>query len=460
LKTLLCLGLAGVLSTSAAAGTDLGGGGVVVTDEPNAAIAARGTLEAGGSVADAATTLFFTLTATYPVAAGLGGGGVCLHYDPKARTAESIDFLPRAARAGGTIAVPGAIRGFAYLQARYGRKTWNDDILPAKQIAADGFMLSRALADALKAHSALVQKSALLSRLFVNDDGGIKGDGDEVSALELASTLAIIGARGANGLYSGSLASDILQSANSEGGALSMGDLLDYRADAVPASMLPLKTSHVLAAADKTGAGALAAAVIPKLAEFAGQKDPDGLARAARAAVSEALRAYDVGALPADFGSTSFIVADRTGEVVACGLTLSAPFGTAREVGRAGFALAPAPKGPVGLAGAFLTPLLVTGPRDKDIIFAGAGAGGPDAAATAFALALTSLAQDTSLIEPVWRSTEKEPGNHVNVIACAKNGLSRGGGCVAEADPAGRGVALQGETQTSGGKGFLGLGLF
>src|SRR5438874_4799731 len=46
--------------------------GIAVADEPLAARAGATVLAAGGSAVDAVTTMFFTLSATYPVAAGLG----------------------------------------------------------------------------------------------------------------------------------------------------------------------------------------------------------------------------------------------------------------------------------------------------------------------------------------------------------------------------------------------------
>src|ERR1700742_5123255 len=55
--------------------------GLTLADEPLAAQTGPSTLSQGGSAADAVTAMFFALTATYPAAAGLGGGGVCLLRD-------------------------------------------------------------------------------------------------------------------------------------------------------------------------------------------------------------------------------------------------------------------------------------------------------------------------------------------------------------------------------------------
>ena len=89
--------------------------GLAVSDEPFAAQTGAAILAEGGSAADAVAAMFFTLSVTYPVAAGLGGGGICLVRDADGRTRE-FDFLARAANSGGAFAVPGAVAGFYDMQ--------------------------------------------------------------------------------------------------------------------------------------------------------------------------------------------------------------------------------------------------------------------------------------------------------------------------------------------------------
>jgi gamma-glutamyltranspeptidase/glutathione hydrolase len=83
--------------------------GLAVGDEPVAVKTGTAILAEGGSAADAVTAMFFAMTATYPVAAGLGGGGICLVADP-VKGIREFDFLPHAAKAGGAYSVPGAVR--------------------------------------------------------------------------------------------------------------------------------------------------------------------------------------------------------------------------------------------------------------------------------------------------------------------------------------------------------------
>ena len=74
--------------------------GIVAADEPLAARAGASVLTSHGSAVDAVAAMFFTLTTTYPVAAGLGGGGICLVSEANGQVTE-FDFLTKAPRRAG-----------------------------------------------------------------------------------------------------------------------------------------------------------------------------------------------------------------------------------------------------------------------------------------------------------------------------------------------------------------------
>ena len=106
--------------------------GLIVGDEPEAVRAGAAILAHGGNAVDAATATYFALSVTYPVAAGLGGGGLCIVHDPVHSRAEAFDFLAHEPGHGGAYAVPGNVAGFSLLQTSYGRLPWQRVISPAE----------------------------------------------------------------------------------------------------------------------------------------------------------------------------------------------------------------------------------------------------------------------------------------------------------------------------------------
>ena len=399
--------------------------GLAVGDEPFAVKTGTAILSQGGSAADAVTAMFFAMTATYPVAAGLGGGGICLVADP-VKGVQEFDFLPRAARSGGAYAVPGVVRGFFDLQSAFGALPWQRDVAGGEAYAATGFPISHALSARLTKAQNTVRLDAALAAEFLNEAGIPKPEGAVVTNTDLSQTLAVIRLSGADGFYKGAVADEVMRYAASQGGAISAADLSDYRTTiSAPRLMNEGRFSVALPNA-ATGAGVFAASLF---ANAARGTDPEA---SVVAAVRQSLASAGISTLPADLGGTGFAAVDKNGQVATCATTLNGAFGAGHTAGNSGVLLASAPSAPAGIAGAFLTPVIA---RDGDghVALAGVGAGGPNGTA-AIAYAILKLASGQQIDRPGdLRSTGAAPMVTVNVISCRDI-------CVALPDPGGHGL--------------------
>lgn len=208
--------------------------GGVAADEPKAALIGRDVLSAGGSAADAAVAVYFTMAVTLPSSAGLGGGGICIVRDSRTKKVETLDFLsrlpstipPSATRPN---AVPGNARGFFALHAKYGVLQWAELIRDAENSARFGISISRALAMDMKRMEGALLKEPSMRKIFGREDGaGLLGEGDQLVQLALSGMLARIRARGAADIYTGPIARQLAAAAIAAGGSLSYEDLRNY----------------------------------------------------------------------------------------------------------------------------------------------------------------------------------------------------------------------------------------
>jgi gamma-glutamyltranspeptidase/glutathione hydrolase len=409
---------------------------LAVGDEPFAVKAGAATLAQGGDAVDAATAMYFTLAVTYPVAAGLGGGGICIVHDPVRNQSEEFDFLARDAAGGGAYAVPGNVRGFALMQSIYGALPWQKDVAPAEGYARTGFPISRALAARLVAAQDVIRLDAGLAAEFMDESGHVKGEGSIVLAPELADTLSAIRTGGADAFYDGVAGGKIAAYSSAQGGAISAPELAAYRALHGTPRVMQMGSDYVFLPSSHTGAGAFAGALLDNLtraeATPTGAKSPEA---AIIVAVKLTLDGFGLKSLPNDMGATGFAATDANGQSVACAVTMNGPFGSGHTALGTGVTLARAPSsGDVGLASAFLTPMIAAPSGDGPADLVGAGAGGPNgSAAIAYALSRVTHGEEI-LSRKDMRSTGDAPYDTVNAIVCSD------GECAALPDPAANGL--------------------
>jgi gamma-glutamyltranspeptidase / glutathione hydrolase len=245
-RGLIVLMLAASLSVQARQPEYARHGMVVSGDELASDVGVR-VLQAGGNAVDAAVAVGFALAVTYPYAGNLGGGGFML-----IRFADGhstfIDFRERAPgkasrnmyldaegkptresvegwRASG---VPGTVRGFELAQNKYGRAKWESLVAPAIELARNGFPVSYAFSQSLKASRNLRQDTES-SRIFLKN-GAYYEPGETLRQPELAGTLERIARQGARDFYEGATARQVADAMAHKGGLITLGDLASYAA--------------------------------------------------------------------------------------------------------------------------------------------------------------------------------------------------------------------------------------
>ena len=397
---------------------DFGG---AVSDEPRAALIGRDVLSAGGNAIDTVVAMYFTLAVTYPQAATLGGGGVCVVHRRERDKGEvaAIDFRPSVImRDGKAVAVPGAVRGFAALHARYGKLKWEELLLPAERFARFGSQVSRAFARELSALPPEVLSDPGLRELFTRDGAPLK-EGETLHELRLSATLARIRLRGGGDLYTGDFAHQLADGLSKMSGVpVTAADVRGYLPRWIETSNTRVGVHLLHVPAGPEGTEALAAWV----------------RTADAAAMPQAPRGE-----PAFADSAGFGAIDLAGNGVACVVSANGPFGAGRLIGSTGIvAAAPVAGAPVpGL------PALLVNRARKDVVGALTGAGRSSARVQrAIAAGVRVFLRNQPLPAAL------APGDseaRANVIYCPRGAFDEPDDCRLAADPAGSGLATGAE---------------
>lgn len=222
--------------------------GMVASSQPLAAQAGLSLLQAGGNAVDAAIATAAALTVLEPTSNGIGGDNFALVWQEgalygmnasgAAPAALSLDALPggQMPKHGWTpVTVPGAVRGWADLHARFGKLEFAQVLAPAIRYAREGYPLSPVLA-ANWARAVRLYRGLHLDfmeewfRTFA-PNGFTPRPGALWRSEAHARTLEAIAASAGKAFYEGELAARIDAQSRAMGGFLRAEDLASHQTE-------------------------------------------------------------------------------------------------------------------------------------------------------------------------------------------------------------------------------------
>lgn len=232
--------------------------GVVVTNAPLGTAAGNEMLAIGGNAIDAAVAALLTLTVVEPMMVGIAGGGIShirlsdgrhvvvdalstagagMHdtmFSPVSDLpGQYMDTLDRRNLVGpSAVAVPGNLRGWCLMHAKYGKLPFADVIDPAIRAAARGFTVSHYLNGAIHEHQADLAADPEMARAML-PHGKPAEPGSRMEMGAYADSLRLVRSEGAAALHGGALGQaliDRLRSGGAEASVLTLEDLAAYRA--------------------------------------------------------------------------------------------------------------------------------------------------------------------------------------------------------------------------------------
>ncbi len=422
--------------------------GLVVADEPRAAVIGRDILANGGTAADAGVAMYFTMAVTLPSRAGLGGGGACIVFSSNSFDKDEdpiVDAFNFQAGAGPSRApLPINARAMGAIHARHGVFRWEELVRHGETLARFGAPASRAFARDIDVGRGIYADDPDLVATLRAPNGELAKEGDLVVQEQLSTVLSGIRARGAGYLYQGPLAARMVDGYE----ALGLSVTRESLRNALPTLLEPLRVDagrDIAYFAPPPGGGGLLSAqlwtLLSDVREFedASQSERAHLFAEASARVFAERSAWlgNPSAASEDFidedhledifasydparhhdpsaykpaparvlsspYSAGFVAADRWGDAIACSFSMNGLFGTGRFLQGTGvIAAAPYVPGAVNF-----TPVIVANENTRDLRFAGTASGG--------------LAAPGALLQTMLRAYENEDGGLAAAVAAPR----------------------------------------
>ena len=216
---------------------------VAIPDRYGADVAEQ-ILRQGGNAVDAAIAVGFSMAVTFIDAGNIGGGGFMLVYmDDEAAFLDYREVAPAAASrdmyldeqgevienasliGGQASGVPGTVAGFWAAHQRFGKLPWRELLLPAIELAEEGFVPAEILVNDIQSMRDWFGDSTNFFAYF-----GSIGTAEPFKQPELANTLRRIAEHGADDFYRGETARLLVEQMGRSDGLITREDLDNYQA--------------------------------------------------------------------------------------------------------------------------------------------------------------------------------------------------------------------------------------
>ena len=310
-------------------------------------------LEAGGNAVDAAVAAALVSWVAESPLTGPGAGGFMLVHRARDKSTRVFDFFVAVPGLGdethagqmehvdvdfsggstqrfhigaASCAIPGAPLGLETAHKAFGRLPWRDLFGPAIELARNGVALNDGQAY-LHRILDLILRHTPEARAVYEQDGKALGVGDMLRQHDLADTLELLAAKGAQELYTGELGAQILEHMRAGGGCFTQRDLNEYRVIRRRPVRARFCGEEFYSNPPPSRGGVLIAYGLPLLEELGVGKPGtaeaiDALARVMREQLQAPagrglLRALELGGAVVTRGTTHISVIDARGDAVA-----------------------------------------------------------------------------------------------------------------------------------------------
>ena len=239
--------------------TVYGDRGVVATSQPLAAEAGVDILRNGGNAFDAAVATAAALNVVEPTSTGLGGDVFALYRtaDGEVGAMRACGGAPEAATVEATrqaiaddpetdaddpadaempmtgphaVTVPGTARGWEATVQELGRKSLADVLQPAIHYATEGYPVSEVIASAWE-HGEELFDDEHAREAFLVDGERAPGVGERVRLPRLGESMQLIAEKGADVVYDGEIADQIVNELQEKGGLMEHSDLESFEVE-------------------------------------------------------------------------------------------------------------------------------------------------------------------------------------------------------------------------------------